>query len=202
MRFPPSVERFLLREFSYGRDGQEVRPGLPGGRGVPGAQLRLTDVDGHRFACVATSTRGGLADGVLSLHVHIRDTRWTVDDELRDLWAALAAERPPVAAEDRSKPRAASSGSAAPPPTPRCRTLDSRVAARPQAPPWRGSGAIPNEPSARALILSVAGRGLGCRDDQAGGALTHPCRCRSARRCPRPVANLSRACKASTEADP
>ncbi len=29
----------------------------------PGAQLRLTDIDGHRFTCFATSTRGGqLAD--------------------------------------------------------------------------------------------------------------------------------------------
>jgi Transposase DDE domain group 1 len=29
----------------------------------PGAQLRITDIDGHRFTCFATSTRGGqLAD--------------------------------------------------------------------------------------------------------------------------------------------
>jgi hypothetical protein len=29
----------------------------------PGAQLRFTDIDGHRFTCLATSTRGGqLAD--------------------------------------------------------------------------------------------------------------------------------------------
>ncbi len=25
----------------------------------PGAQLRFTDIDGHRFTCLATSTKGG-----------------------------------------------------------------------------------------------------------------------------------------------
>jgi hypothetical protein len=37
----------------------------------PGAQLRFTDIDGHRFTCFATSTKGGrLADlGVLPTDV-------------------------------------------------------------------------------------------------------------------------------------
>ena len=46
------------------------RPGRPGcgsssakERPHPGAQLRFTDIDGHRFTCLATSTKGGqLAD--------------------------------------------------------------------------------------------------------------------------------------------
>jgi hypothetical protein len=42
----------------------------------------------------------GLADGVLWLHAHTKDRLWSVDEELRDSWAALAAERTPLTADD------------------------------------------------------------------------------------------------------
>lgn len=42
----------------------------------------------------------GLADGVLWLHAHTKDRQWSVDAELRDSWAAMSAERTPLAAED------------------------------------------------------------------------------------------------------
>ena len=42
----------------------------------------------------------GLADGVLWLHAHTRDRQWSLDQELRDSWAALAAERTPLTADD------------------------------------------------------------------------------------------------------
>jgi Family of unknown function (DUF5724)/Domain of unknown function (DUF4132) len=42
----------------------------------------------------------GLADGVLWLHAHTKDRQWSVDAELRDSWAAMTAERTPLAAQD------------------------------------------------------------------------------------------------------
>ena len=46
----------------------------------PGAQLRFTDIDGHRFTCFATSTKGGqLAD----LELRHRRRARCEDDPLR-----------------------------------------------------------------------------------------------------------------------
>lgn len=42
----------------------------------------------------------GLADGVLWLHAHTKDRQWSVDAELRDSWAAMTAERTPLASHD------------------------------------------------------------------------------------------------------
>jgi HEAT repeat protein len=42
----------------------------------------------------------GLQDGVLWLHAHTKDEQWSVDRELRESWAAMTAERTPLAAED------------------------------------------------------------------------------------------------------
>lgn len=42
----------------------------------------------------------GLADGVLWLHAHTKDRQWMVDQELRDSWAAMTAERTSLSAED------------------------------------------------------------------------------------------------------
>jgi hypothetical protein len=42
----------------------------------------------------------GLAAGVLWLHAHTKDRQWSVDAELRDSWAAMTAERTPLAAQD------------------------------------------------------------------------------------------------------
>jgi hypothetical protein len=42
----------------------------------------------------------GLADGVLWLHAHTKDTHWSVDLQIRESWAAMTAELTPLAAED------------------------------------------------------------------------------------------------------
>jgi hypothetical protein len=42
----------------------------------------------------------GLADGVLWLHAHTKDEQWSVDRELRESLAAMAAERTALTAED------------------------------------------------------------------------------------------------------
>ena len=42
----------------------------------------------------------GLAGGVLWLHAHTKDQQWSVDAELRESWAAMAAERTRLSAED------------------------------------------------------------------------------------------------------
>jgi hypothetical protein len=42
----------------------------------------------------------GLADGVLWLHAHTKDRQWSVDAELRGSWAAMTAERTPLASQD------------------------------------------------------------------------------------------------------
>jgi hypothetical protein len=42
----------------------------------------------------------GLADGVLWLHAHTKDAHWRVEDELRESWAAMTAERTPLLAVD------------------------------------------------------------------------------------------------------
>ena len=39
-------------------------------------------------------------DGVLWLHAHTKDDRWSVDDEIRQSWVAMAAERTRCQAED------------------------------------------------------------------------------------------------------
>ena len=42
----------------------------------------------------------GLAGAVLWLHAHTKDAQWSVDQELRQSWAAMVAERTPLTAED------------------------------------------------------------------------------------------------------
>jgi hypothetical protein len=65
----------------------------------PGAQLRFTDIDGHRFTCLATSTRGGqLAD--LELR-HRRRARCAKDTGLRrGMYEQETAWAPPHVGEE------------------------------------------------------------------------------------------------------
>ena len=42
----------------------------------------------------------GLEDAVWWFHVHTKDDRWSVDEEVRETWAALSAERTPLSAAD------------------------------------------------------------------------------------------------------
>lgn len=65
---------------------------------------RLVDlaVFAPQWARLVEATLGweGLADAVWWYHAHTKDDRWTVDAEVRETWAALSAERTPLAAED------------------------------------------------------------------------------------------------------
>jgi hypothetical protein len=42
----------------------------------------------------------GLEEGVHWIHAHTKDTRWTVDQDIRDLWTAEVAERTPLTTAD------------------------------------------------------------------------------------------------------
>lgn len=42
----------------------------------------------------------GLADAVWWIHAHTKDSRWSVDPELRDAWSAQTSERTPLSAQD------------------------------------------------------------------------------------------------------
>ncbi len=84
-----------------GESGADLRAAAAGA-GVP--EVRLVDL-----ALFAPQWAGpveealswpGLADGVLWLHAHTKDRQWSVDAELRDSWAAQAAERTPLSADD------------------------------------------------------------------------------------------------------
>jgi hypothetical protein len=92
----------------FGREPRDVRPEAWWDQWViarkerphPGAQLRLTDVDGHRVTCFATRTRGGqLAD--LELR-HRRRAR--CEDRIRKRQGHRAAQ--PPAARLRPEPAA------------------------------------------------------------------------------------------------
>ena len=68
------------------------------------AQARLVDLALYapQWADPVEGALGwpGLADGVLWLHAHTKDRQWSVDAELRGSWAAQAAERTPLSADD------------------------------------------------------------------------------------------------------
>ncbi len=69
---------------------------------VPDARLIDLALYAPQWAQPAEEALGwpGLADGVLWLHAHTKDRLWSVDQELRDSWTALAAERTPLTADD------------------------------------------------------------------------------------------------------
>jgi hypothetical protein len=70
--------------------------------GVPDARLVDLALYAPQWAEPVEVALGwpGLADGVLWLHAHTKDRQWSVDAELRDSWAAQAAERTPLSADD------------------------------------------------------------------------------------------------------
>jgi hypothetical protein len=70
--------------------------------GVPAARLVDLAVYAPQWAPLVEEALNwpGLADGVLWLHAHTKDQRWSVDRELRESWAAMTAERTPLTAED------------------------------------------------------------------------------------------------------
>ncbi len=70
--------------------------------GVPAARLVDLAVYAPQWAPLVEEALSwpGLADGVLWLHAHTKDQQWSVDRELRESWAAMAAERTPLTGED------------------------------------------------------------------------------------------------------
>jgi uncharacterized protein DUF5724/uncharacterized protein DUF4132 len=70
--------------------------------GVSHARLVDLAVYAPQWAPLVEEALGwpGLASGVLWLHAHTRDEHWSVDRELRESWAAMTAERTPLAAAD------------------------------------------------------------------------------------------------------
>lgn len=70
--------------------------------GVPVSRLIDLALYAPQWAAHAGEALGwpGLTDAVLWLHAHTKDRQWSVDQELRDSWAALAAERTALSGED------------------------------------------------------------------------------------------------------
>ncbi len=70
--------------------------------GVPEARLVDLALYAPQWAPPVADALGwpGLADGVLWLHAHTKDRQWPVDAELRGSWAAQAAERTALSADD------------------------------------------------------------------------------------------------------
>lgn len=72
------------------------------GKGIPDARLVDLALYAPQWAAAVEEALDwpGLADGVLWLHAHTKDTQWTVDAELRESWAAMIAERTPLSSRD------------------------------------------------------------------------------------------------------
>jgi uncharacterized protein DUF5724/uncharacterized protein DUF4132 len=70
--------------------------------GIPDERLVDLALYAPQWACAVEEASGwpGLADGVLWLYAHTKDSQWTVDHELRESWAAMVAERTPLSAGD------------------------------------------------------------------------------------------------------
>jgi hypothetical protein len=84
-----------------GESGAELRAAAAGA-GVTQARLVDLALYAPQWADPVEDALGwpGLADGVLWLHAHTKDRQWLVDAELRGSWAAQAAERTPLSADD------------------------------------------------------------------------------------------------------
>src|SRR6185437_257499 len=84
-----------------GETGADLRAAADRAK-IPAAKLIDLALYAPQWAQPAEEALGwpGLADGVLWLHAHTKDRLWSVDEELRDSWAALAAERTPLTADD------------------------------------------------------------------------------------------------------
>jgi len=84
-----------------GETGADLRAAADRAK-IPDARLIDLALYAPQWARPAEEALGwpGLADGVLWLHAHTKDRLWSVDEELRDSWAALAAERTPLTADD------------------------------------------------------------------------------------------------------
>jgi Family of unknown function (DUF5724)/Domain of unknown function (DUF4132) len=70
--------------------------------GLPDSRLVDLAVYAPQWAPLAEQALGwpGLTGGVLWLHAHTKDGQWSVEAEIRESWAAMAAERTPLSAAD------------------------------------------------------------------------------------------------------
>jgi hypothetical protein len=93
----------LLR-VSFPRDGETGADlkAAAAEAGVPKTWLTDLAMYAPQWASLVEEALGweGFADGVFWLHAHTRDTQWAVDQELRDSWAAMSAERTALSAAD------------------------------------------------------------------------------------------------------
>jgi hypothetical protein len=111
----------LVRGHIFGNEGREavyshlLRVSYPAADDDPGtlrqlaAERKVTDarlldlaVYAPQWAALVEVALGwdGLADGIWWYHAHTKDERWSVAAEVRETWAALSAERTPLAGED------------------------------------------------------------------------------------------------------
>ena len=84
-----------------GETGADLKSAAAEAR-VPEARLVDLALYAPQWAAHVEDALGwpGLADGVLWLHAHTKDRRWSVDAGLRDSWAAQIAERTPLSTDD------------------------------------------------------------------------------------------------------
>jgi HEAT repeat protein len=70
--------------------------------GIPDARLIDLALYAPQWAMAVQEALGwpGLAEGVLWLYAHTKDQQWSAEQELRDSWAAMTAERTALSAED------------------------------------------------------------------------------------------------------
>jgi hypothetical protein len=98
-----AVYSHLLR-VSYPADGDdaEAMRRVATERKVGDAQLVDLAVFAPQWAALVEAALGwgGLTDAIWWYHAHTKDERWSVAAEVRETWAALSAERTPLAAED------------------------------------------------------------------------------------------------------
>lgn len=98
-----AVFSHLLRvSFPAPSDTAETLAAAAHQAGVPDGRLVDLAVYAPQWAPLVERALGwpGLTDGVLWLHAHTKDRNRTVDSELLDCWAAMAAERTPLAMGD------------------------------------------------------------------------------------------------------
>jgi len=98
-----AVFSHLLRvSFPAPTDTSETLAAAAHRAGIPDGRLADLAVYAPQWALLVEQALGwpGLTDGVLWLHAHSKDRNWTVDSELLDCWAAMAAERTPLTVGD------------------------------------------------------------------------------------------------------
>jgi hypothetical protein len=84
-----------------GEGGQDLKAAAAAA-GIPDARLIDLALYAPQWAMAVQEALGwpGLAESVLWLYAHTKDQQWSVDQELRDSWAAMSAERTALSVVD------------------------------------------------------------------------------------------------------